>query len=1148
MMSYGISEETSFKSERRDASLSPGGTVRYARFAAILSLLLASANLGAQVNVLTVHNDIARTGQNLNETILTPANVSSNQFGKLFSQPVDSTIRAQPLYVSQVTIPGKGVHNVVYVGSANGTVYAFDADTNGGVDANPLWKTSLLKATTGSNATVYTILGTPTIDLSSNTMYIAAMTLDNGNKVARLHALDITTGAEKFGAPVLIQGSIPGTGSGSTNGTLAFDASLEIQRAGLLLMNGVLYVSYASLSDNGSWHGWIFSYKASNLQLINIYCTSPNGSGAGIWMGGAGLAGEVNDPAKPYGRMFFVTGNGGYSASKPYNNTMTYGMSVLDLDLSGGVMTVEDEFTPFNAVRLSSQDGDLGSGGVVLLPTQTKTSGGTLSPLVQVGKFGEIAILDRNNLGGYNTGGDKVAQEVMTPPSGESGWGEGIWGTPAYWNNNLYFGGVPPGGSSSLTAYSFVNGVLSSSPTSQSAEQFAYPSPTPSVSSNGTENGIVWVIKNDGYTTNGPSVLLAYDATNLANLLYVSSANFARDNPGPAVRFTIPTIANGKVYVGTNTQLSIYGLLGQIPTVTSPVFTPGSGTFTGSQSVTISDSTPGAQIYYTTDGTTPTVNSKLYTGPITVTSSQIITAIANATGYLQGSSTTATYSSSTTTVNPVISLGSGTYSGPQTVTIKDTSPGATIYYTVDGSTPNTSSKVYTTPITVPVSETVSALAAAPGLSSSFVVSSVFDIDPVYTFNFPQGFAQSQSQIQFNGSTGLDDFRLQLTNGGLNEAGSAFYKTPVNIQAFTTDFVFQLSNPAADGITFTIQNTGPTALGTIGAGIGYGSIHRSMCIKFDILNNAGEGPNSTGLFTAGNNPKVPAIDLTGTGIDLHSGDYMGVHMTYDGTNLNMTITDQITNASWSHSFPINIPATVGGNTAYVGFTGSTGSQSASQKITSWSYLTGQPPVPNYPVGFDPIGLTLNGSAALSGTTLELTNGGANEIASAYFTQPVPIGTFTSDFDFQLNQAKADGFTFVIQNAGLSAIGGGSGGLGYSGIPHSVAIKFDIYNNAGEGTDSTGLFQEGAMPTVPSINYSSTLLQLNLGHVDHCHISYDGVTLTWSVTDAFGHRDASSNVTINLPEAVGAYTAYIGFTASSGDGTAVQDILDWTYTSP
>ena len=431
-----------------------------------LGVVLWTSGISAQVSVVTAHNDIARTGQNLSETTLTPANVNSTQFGQLFSQTVNGQIFAQPLFVPNVTMPGKPTSNVVYVATgatyadSGDMVYAFDADVNGGVGARPMWSVSLLTNTTpaGTFQLAHGVVGTPVIDLTSGTMYLVSNELQGANSIFRLHALDITTGAEKFGGPVLIQGTVPGTGSGSSGGTLAFDGSYERQRPGLLLLNGVVYIAFGSADDTGPWHGWIFSYNAATLQQINVFCTAANGSGGGIWMGGSGLAAEVNNPSQPYGRMFVSTGNGMYAASLPLSNTMSYGMSVLNLDLTGGVMTVQDSFTPSNWSTFSAQDGDLGSGGPVLLPAQTLGSESTLSPLVQVGKTGAIYILDRNNLGSFNASGDQTVQEVQTPESGAQSWGAGIWGTSAYWNQNTYFGGTNPGASNSLTAYSFVKG------------------------------------------------------------------------------------------------------------------------------------------------------------------------------------------------------------------------------------------------------------------------------------------------------------------------------------------------------------------------------------------------------------------------------------------------------------------------------------------------------------------------------------------------------------------------------------------------------------------------------------------------------------------------------------------------------------------
>jgi hypothetical protein len=1121
---------------------------------ALLSLLLTPGRGAlAQVNVITAHNDTARTGQNLNETILTPANVNSAQFGKLFTASVTGVISTQPLYVSQVTVPGKGTHNIVYVVTQGDYVYAFDADDNGGLDAQPLWSLNL--ATSGAQAGTlssrFGVTGTPVIDLSSGTMYVVSSETQGSTDVFRLHALDITTGAEKFAGPVQLQGSVPGTGNGSVGGVLTFNPTYQLQRVGLLELNGILYVAVGSIADEGPYHGWIFSYNATTLQQINIYCTAPNGAGDGIWMSGSGLAGEIYSGAHPYGRLFVATANGTLSSSVPYNNSMSLGQSVLDLDLTGGVMTVQDLFTPHNAAVLDKQDGDIGSGGIVLLPPQTLTNGTTLNPLVQIGKSGAFYILDRNNLGGYNTAGDQIVQEVQTPQSGEQNWGAGVWGSTAYWNGNIYSAGTNPGVSNSLTAYSFVNGTLSQTPTSQSTQQFGTPSPTPSISANGNSNGIVWILDTNGVYTNEPEVLVAFDATNLGTVLYSSSSNLARDNPGKAVKYTVPTIANGKVYVGGTYQLSVYGLLASTPTAAAPVFSPPAAIFSSSQSVTITSATPGAQIYYTTDGSTPTVKSHLYTGPLNVTSSETISAIASATGYLQGPPASATFTSTANTANPSFSLATGTYPGTQTVSLSDTTPGATIYYTVDGSTPTTSSPYYSQPFTIPVSETVRAFATSGSLLPSTVISQTYVINPVYNIDFSQGFADALPSMQFNGSTDLDDLRLQLTNGGLYEAGSAFYTTPVNIQSFTTDFTFQLSNPAADGMTFTIQNGRPTALGTMGSGLGYAGIGNSVAVKFDLHNNAGEGDNSTGIYLSGASPTVPSINLAGSSIDLHSGDEINVHITYDGKVLVLTLTDAVSFVTWSHPFVINIPSVVAGTTAYVGFTGGTGSTSASQKLLSWTYVAGPPTLPNYPTGFDTPQLILN-KANVAGTTLQVSDGGSNEANTAYFSLPVPIQTFTSDFDFQLTNATADGFTFLIQNQGPSARGSYGKGLGYAGISNSVAIKFDIHNNAGEGNDSTGVYTNGSEPTVPAINLTSSGLKLANGDVIHAHITYDGTTLAWSLLDTQvyfpSHLFWSGSTPINIPHVIGSNTAYVGFSAGTGSSSAVQTILDWTLTNP
>jgi hypothetical protein len=531
---------------------------------------------------------------------------------------------------------------------------------------------------------------------------------------------------------------------------------------------------------------------------------------------------------------------------------------------------------------------------------------------------------------------------------------------------------------------------------------------------------------------------------------------------------------------------------------------------------------------------------------------------------------------------PVFSLPPGVYTGPQTVSITYPVAGAALYYTTDGTVPSASSTPYTGPVSVTSTKRLTAIAIAGGAPSAIGTAAytIASSTPANAFNFGEGFAHAQGSIQFNGGTDLDGTRLQLTSGAIpgEPPGSAFYAIPVNVQSFTTDFTFQLIgivDPAADGITFTIQNVSATALGVAGEGLGYEGIGKSVAIKFDLYSNAGEGPNSTGLYTDGALPTVPAINLTGTSIDLHSGDPITgdpftAQITYDGTTLILTLTDTVTLATWSHSFAIDIPATVGGNTAYIGFTGATGGQTADQEILSWMYISGlpgaQPPalaapaLPTYAGGFNAAGLVTNGSASLSGTTLQLTaDGGLGVVrggdASAFYAAPVNIQSFTTDFTFLLSSSffyslsnLADGITFTIQNDGATALGVAGGGLGYEGIGKSVAIKFDLHNNAGEGPNSTGLYTDGALPTVPAINLTGTGIDLHSGDAFTAHIAYNGTDLVLTLTDTVTSAAWSHSFPIDIPATVGGKTAFAGFTASTGYETAVQQVLNWTFTNP
>ena len=660
-------------------------------------------------------------------------------------------------------------------------------------------------------------------------------------------------------------------------------------------------------------------------------------------------------------------------------------------------------------------------------------------------------------------------------------------------------------------------------------------------------------------TTTGDtySVTLGYNGTMLNMSMYDVTAGGSC--PGTKC-FTqswtvnIPSLVGGNTayvgFTGSTNENSTHPLyvnsfvynVGASPAAATPTFSVPAGTYSTVQTVSISDSTPGATIYYTTNGTTPTTSSSVYSGPVTVSSTETLRAIAAASGYTNSSVASATYAINATPAMPRFSVAAGTYTSTQKVSISDATAGTTIYYTRNGTTPTTSSTEYTGAITVNSTETLEAVATVGDPTMSAVARATYVIEAP-DINYPSGRFKASSFDLNGGAAITSGGLLQLTSGGGDEGRSAWFATKVPVQTFTTDFTFQLTDAQADGFAFVIQNAGPAALGADGGGLGYLGIPQSVALKFDLFNNAGEGPDSTGLYTDGAAPIVPAINLSGTPINLHSGDSFAAHITYDGTDLTLTLTDSSTLGTWSHSWPINIPATVGGNTAYVGFTGGTGALTATQDINAWTYLPALS-TPNYPAGFDGAGLHLNG-ATYSRTWLHLASGGFDQAGSAFYATPVNIAAFTTYFSFQFVEAQADGFTFVIQNVGPTALGADGGGLGYRGIPQSVAIKFDLFDNAGEGPDSTGLYTDGAMPTVPAINLTGTPINLHSGDEFAAQISYNGTDLALSLTDSNTLGRWSYSWPINIPATVGGTTAYVGFTGGTGGLTSTQNMLSWTF---
>jgi len=403
-------------------------------------------------------------------------------------------------------------------------------------------------------------------------------------------------------------------------------------------------------------------------------------------------------------------------------------------------------------------------------------------------------------------------------------------------------------------------------------------------------------------------------------------------------------LSAGKVYVGTSDQLDVYGLLSSAP-VATPTILPASKSFTGTVTVTLADTTPNAAIYYTTNGTNATTASTLYTGPFAVNSSKRINAIAAVSGVGTSSQAFAMYSL-LHTAPPVFGSAADAYPGPQSVAISDATPGAVIYYTTNGSNATTSSTIYSGPIAVNTTETINAMAQAPGYSNSTTESATYTIASSSTviIGDSAGFT-STAGLSFVGNSTLTNNSLQLSVVGKgSNANAVWYTTPLNVQAFTTDFYFQETLPTAngavaDGFTFTMQNApaGVYAVGGVAGGLGYQGLTSSVAVKFDVYDNAGEGTDSTGFYQGGAAPTIPALDMTTSGVFLLSPDTMHAHLTYDGMTLTLLLTDVVTGSSFTASSAINIPSVVGGNTAYVGFTAGAHGLGLTQDILNWSYV-------------------------------------------------------------------------------------------------------------------------------------------------------------------------------------------------------------------
>ena len=503
----------------------------------------------SSVDVITYHYDNGRSGQNLNETTLTPANVKSATFGKKGEFIVDGKVDAQPLYLSQITVGGQK-KNVLYVVTEHGSVYAFDADAINGTTATFLWKTSTLGAgeTTSDNrgcgqvSPEIGITATPVIDRARNAIYVVAMSKNSsGAYFQRLHALNLSTGAELFLGPQNITATFPGTGDNSSGGNVIFDPKQYKERPGLLQINGTIYTTWSSHCDIRPYTSWVMAFSADTLAQTSVLNLVPNGSEGGIWMAGTAPAADTS------GNLFFILGNGDFgttlnSSGFPANGNC--GNCFVKLSTSGG-LKLADYFTPHNTVAESNADQDFGSGGGILLVDATDSGGNIRHLSVGAGKDSLIYVVDRDSMGKFNPTTDQIYQEI----SGQLGGG--VFSMPAYFNGTVYYGAV----GDALKAFPVVSARLAGTPSSQSTHHFGYPGTTPSVSANGTTNGIVWAIENSG------AILYAFDATNLTNELYDSNQAANSRDHFSGNKFITPVVVNGKVYVGTATSVAVFGLL-----------------------------------------------------------------------------------------------------------------------------------------------------------------------------------------------------------------------------------------------------------------------------------------------------------------------------------------------------------------------------------------------------------------------------------------------------------------------------------------------------------------------------------------------------------------------------------------------------------
>jgi hypothetical protein len=546
---FSLSPGAPRKISLQAASSGVGGATIF--FTATSRLITHTVSLPAyvKIDVVTQHYDVERTGLNPNEADLTHDTVNVAQFGLLRTLPVDGVVDAQPLFLSNVTVRGK-VHNVVYVVTEHDSVYAFDGGTGG-----RLWKVSVLGS--GETPSVFPlcpfispeigITSTPVIDRKigpNGALFLVSMSQDAGGRHhQRLHAIDAATGEELKGSPTEVGATYPGTGVESAGGVAVFEPANYAERTGLLLLNGTIYMAWTSHCDQGTYGGWLMGYNETTLTQTSALDVTPNGKQGAIWMSGAALAADSD------GYIYFLDGNGTFDskltdAGFPVNDD--YGNGFIKVSTANGKLAVADYFEMSQTENESALDKDLGSGGAMVLPDVTDSAGIVHHLAVGAGKDAEIYVVNRDSMGKFSPNDDSGVYEEI------DGAIKAVFSKPAFYDNKVYYAGA----GDKIKAFPISEGKLATSPIATTANVFGFPGATPTISSNGLRNGVVWAVERGT-----PAILHAYRADTLVELYNSSQAAGGRDQFGPSNRFVVPMVVNGKVYVATPTGVAVFGLL-----------------------------------------------------------------------------------------------------------------------------------------------------------------------------------------------------------------------------------------------------------------------------------------------------------------------------------------------------------------------------------------------------------------------------------------------------------------------------------------------------------------------------------------------------------------------------------------------------------